>query len=362
MGTTLGVHMSLLIVSLLACGNFRRNERPDTPLVVGVDSVSPEYATTLGGQVDILGGPFDDSARVFVDEMEAEVISVERNTIRVSLPELDLGWADVRVEVEDGEGSLDEALRIYQDGTGLAGTMGALEWYELQGNFWTEESQDFGSAWWGMIQPEDMHYWSLFGVQDNKCISNPQFPQLQVIATGADEVVLESEQTSVTLVAADDEIFDATLRSQDYVEWADYAVPSLAGAELPEFGIDRLAATPGAFDLYTPDFSTAKPPSLSQDELVFEWGEVDADRVIIQVERRAKNDIEDIQETVVCVVDNDGSFEIPSDAWDASWQSDEWLYLYVGAVREDGGIIPLNNSESRVAGIYWLLGAASTDL
>ena len=354
--------MSLLIVSLLACGNFRRNERPDTPLIVGVDSVSPDYATTLGGQVDILGGPFDDSARVFVDELEAEVISVERNAIRVSLPELDLGWADIRVDVEDGEGSLDDALRIYQDGTGLAGSMGALEWYELQGSFWTQDSQDFGSAWWGLIQPEDTHYWSLFGVQDNGCISNPSFPQLQVIATGAEQVVLESEQASVTLLAAEDEIFDATLRSQDYLEWADYGVPSLSGSVLPEFGIERLAATPGSFELFSPDFSTSTPPKLSKDALYFEWGEVEADRIIIQVERRAQDDIEDIQETVVCVVDNDGDFEIPSDVWDDQWSSDEWLYLYVGAVREDGGIIPLNNSDSRVAGIYWLLGAASIDL
>jgi len=354
--------MSLLIVSLLACGNFRRNERPDTPVSVDVEAVSPEYATTLGGKMDILGGPFDDSARVFVDELEAEVISVERDAIRVSLPELDLGWADVRVEVEDGEGSLDEAFRVYQDGTGLAGSLGALEWYELQGSFWTQDSQDFGTAWWGLIEPQDTHYWSIFGVQDNNCISNPSFPQLQVIATGADQVVLESEQTSVTLVAAEDEIFDASLLSQDYLEWADYALPSLSGTELPEFGIDRLASTPGSFDLYTPDFSKSTPPSLSADELVFEWGEVDAQRIIIQVERRAQSDIEDIQETVVCVVDNDGSFEIPADTWAADWDQDEWLYLYVGAVREDGGIIPLNNSDSRVAGIYWLLGAASTDL
>ena len=54
--------MSLLIISLLACGNFRRNDRPDTPVSVDVEAVSPEYATTLGGKMDILGGPFDDSA------------------------------------------------------------------------------------------------------------------------------------------------------------------------------------------------------------------------------------------------------------------------------------------------------------
>lgn len=354
--------MSLLIVSLLACGNLRRNERPDTPVIVGVDSVAPDYATTLGGEVDILGGPFDDSARVFVDEVEAEVISVDSEVIRVSLPELDLGWADVRVELEDSEGTLDEALRIYQDGTGLAGSLGALEWYELQGGFWSEDSQDFGTAWWGLIQPEDLHYWSIFGVEGEGCTSNPTFPALQVIATGADQVVLESEQASVTLTAAEDAIFDATLRSADYLEWADYSVPLLSGGELPEFGIERLAATPGPFDLYSPDFSGNTPPSLSVDALDFEWGEVDAQRMIIQVERRAQDDIEDIQETVVCVVDNDGSFSVPQDAWTESWDSGEWLYVYVGAVREDGGIIPLNNSESRVAGIYWLLGAASTDL
>ena len=46
--------------------------------------------------------------------------------------------------------------------------------------------------------------------------------------------------------------------------------------------------------------------------------------------------------------------------WQEPWEKDQWLYIYVGAVLEGEGEVPLNGADSRVAGVYWLVGAAVT--
>lgn len=359
--------MSLIALALLiGCDNLGRNRPGDEPVddsgleLLAVDAVQPSYLTTLGGQVEILGGPFDGSAQVTLDAVEATVLSAEEDRLLVEVPALSAGWVDVQVQTDFGQGELERGLQVFEDATGLAGSLGAIEWYELQGSYWTNDSQDFGTAWFGLIEPEEVHWWDIFGVEIDDCTADPSFPSLKLWDLGASEVTLAADGVELELQGASDRIYDAALSSQQYLDWADYSLQTVVGSELPEFGIERVGATPGSFQLFTPAVYSDAPPVLRKNELTFDWGEVEAERVIVMAERRSGEDVEEILETVACVAENDGSFQIPGSTWQQGWDSDDWLYLYVGAVREDGGTIPLNNADSRVAGVYWLLGAATT--
>jgi hypothetical protein len=348
----------MLLSLVLATGcmrelpNDRPGEGPDgAGEVLPVEGLEPAFGSTLGGgEALVFGGPFDGSARVFLGEQELEVLSVEPDALTVVLPETEEGRHDLSVVSDLGEGSLDDAYRSFRDATGLAGSLGAIEWYELQGDYWTEDSRDFGVAWWGLIEPEDLHYWDIFGVETDACASEPAFPELRLWDLGMSEAELQVK----------DRIFDGGLQDADYVEGARYSVPLVTGDTLPEFSVDKLAKTPSGFDLYSPYLYGSAAPALQKSELDIEWGAADADRVMILVERYDA-DLDELIEVVGCVASDDGQFKIPGRTWEQPWESGQWLYIYVGAVREDGGTLPLNNADSRVAGVYWLLGAAVTE-
>ncbi len=356
--------MSLL--ALLACLpdlNDADHNRPgeDTePLELTLDAVSPGYAHTGGGtELSISGGPFDGSAMVEIAGVPADLLSVEEDLIVVLSPELpESGWAELRVETDLAAGELSDALEIFEDARGLAGTFGALEWYELQGDYWTDGSDDWGVAWWGLIDPEDVHYWDLFDVEDiDKCVSNPTFPSLRMVDLGVEETKLVAGDASVVLPAAEDRFFDGPLYS--FPQRVTWGVPEIQGGDLPDFGIDQLATTPEAFDLYQPYLYGDAPPVLTKSDLRLEWGEVEADRIMIMVKRLDPSQEVEI-ETVACVVENDGAFHLQGVNWMQPWANGQWLHMYVGAVVEGGGEVPLNGADSRVAGVYWLVGAAVT--
>ena len=311
-----------------------------------------------GGEAEILGGPFDGSVVVTIGGNDADVLSIEADRLVVELPPAAEGMRDVVVEGELASAQLDNGIRYFEDGTGLAGTIGAIEWYELQGSYWTEDSSDFGSAWWGLVEPEDVHYWSLFGVEEDSCVAAAEFPTLRFMDTGLATTSLSTGDRSIDLEGLDDRTFDTSLSRAEYQEYATYGV-DVSGGTLPDFAIPDLARTGAAFDLYAPYVFGSAPPELKKNELDIEWGQADADRMIIWVERYDE-DLSEVIETVACVARDDGSFSVPGATWQEDWDYDQWLYIYVGAVHEDGGAVPLNNAESRVAGVYWLLGAAST--
>ena len=351
--------LSLLLTT--ACMRELPSDRPGVDGELSIDALDPAYGSTLGGELAwISGGPFETGDRVFLGEQELEVLSVQPEALEVVLPATDEGRYDLRVEGALGEAVLDEAYRSFRDGTGQAGALGAVEWYELQGSYWSEDSQDFGVAWWGLIEPEDIHYWDIFGADTDACVSEPVFPELRLWDLGASEAELAVRDRSLVLQAREDRIFDGSLGSEDFVEGARYSVPLVSGGNLPDFGVEELARTPGRFDLYSPYLYGSQAPALQKSELEFEWGAAEADRVMILVERYDA-DLNELIEVVGCVAQDDGAFKVPGKTWQQPWESGQWLYIYVGAVREGEGVVPLNNADSRVAGVYWLLGAAVTD-
>ena len=157
--------------------------------------------------------------------------------------------------------------------------------------------------------------------------------------------------------AAEDRFFDGPL--YDYQPRSSWSVPEIIDGSLPDFAIDELAVTPEPFELYQPYLFGDAPPTLTKSELNIEWSDVDADRIMIMV-KRFDQDLEEEIEVLGCVAENDGAFHVRGLNWEEPWDNDQWLYIYVGAVLEGEGVVPLNGADSRVAGVYWLVGAAVT--
>ncbi|MCB9793761.1 MAG: hypothetical protein H6741_13665 [Alphaproteobacteria bacterium] len=246
---------------------------------------------------------------------------------------------------------------IVRDSPGMAGAVGAIEWYTLQGSYWEQGSEDFGLAWWGLVEPREFRYNQLYGGQMDGCVANPSFGTLGIYALGVPETLIGTAGgPAFNLDLAQDGFYEATLAPGDFVPNAIYDLGEVADGELPTFAIADLARTPSTPQLQAPALTGSQVPTLGQDELRFEWTPQGADEVYIQIDRQANGQI---VESVGCVVADDGSFEVPANLWGA-WGSDEWLFIYVGASLEGQGTVTLNNSESRAVGIAWAMAAALT--
>jgi hypothetical protein len=350
----------MLLLTTLAClPNLTEHDRPEEG-ALAIDAVAPEYAHTGGGtELELFGGPFDGTVKVEVDGVQAKVLVVEPDRLVIESPALEAtGYADIRVSSDVGDGGMEDAVRVFEDGRGLAGSFGALEWYELQGDYWTSDSDDWGVAWWGLIEPEEVHYWDIFDTGGmDKCVSSPSFPALNVMDLGVEQTELVAENSSLALPASEDRYFDGPL--YDFPQRSVWSLPQVQGGELPDFSIDELAVTPEAFDLYQPYLFGDAPPTLTKSDFRLEWGDVEADRVMVMLKRYDASLEEEI-EVLGCVAENDGEFHVKGVNWTQPWEADQWVYIYVGAVLEGEGVVPLNGADSRVAGVYWLVGAAVT--
>ena len=80
-----------------------------------------------------------------------------------------------------------------------------------------------------------------------------------------------------------------------------------------------------------------------------------ADRVIIEMVL-LNADATDVDQQVTCVVWDDGNFTVPSSMW-TSWPTDRQVNVLVSKLKESTGTLSFNNSESRMIGLYTIIGA-----
>lgn len=244
------------------------------------------------------------------------------------------------------------------DATGKAGAIGALEFYTLLGDYWGESARDYGSAWWGLVEPTDYHYWDLVGGVPDQCTTRVGFPRVTLYEVGVSSTVLFTGAVNLTMPVAEDGFFATNLEAGDYVPDASYDLVPLDGGELDGLSVSGIARTPGEFTLLTPNLGGAGAISLGPDELSFTWESAGADYVMILVQRRDPDDQSRLVEQVGCVAEDDGAFTIPEESWEGAWDSGQWIYVYVGPITESDAIVPLNGSDSRLVGISWQQGAA----
>ena len=350
-----------LLVFASAChkGNIELGEDTGWSEVLRLDAPSPSYGSDAGGViVTLTGGEFVEGARVFFGDAEAQIQSFSPTELVVVAPPGEEGNVDVRVDSGESVVLAEGAFRYLRDGSGQAGALGAIEWYELLGGYWDAGSVSWGSAWWGLIQPKDIRYADVFGGEADACVSGPGFPDVRLMELGANQTTLSGADGALSFTLANDGFFEASPEASSLSTQGGWRLEPVTNGPFLGMTVEDLARTPAAVTLTSPKLDDDEAITLGVDELKLKWEGGEGDELLVMV-RRSDADYNEL-ETVGCVVTNDGGFTVPESAWQAPWGDGEWLFIYIGAMAEGEAVLPHNNSESRVVGLRWVVGAALT--
>ena len=112
------------------------------------------------------------------------------------------------------------------------------------------------------------------------------------------------------------------------------------------------------FSSASPAIGGGAPPTVSQSSLQFRWSGGSGRKILLQL-AVVDSSSGATRDSLYCVVSDDGEFTVPSGDWSATWPRGQLLYMYVGNVVESPGTLPYNNSEARIAGVYWNIGVGN---
>jgi hypothetical protein len=149
--------------------------------------------------------------------------------------------------------------------------------------------------------------------------------------------------------------FTGALAASDYTAWSSYALEPLVGGDLPEAPVDDFVLTAGPLALTSPVLDGTQPPLLSENQLAFTWSASGADVILFEL-MMVNSSTGTVDDYVSCVASDDGAFTIPAGTF-ATWNTNDYIQVYVGRVREASGTFAHDNGESRVSGIWYSVGA-----
>jgi len=338
---------------------------------LAVDSVNPEYGTTAGGaSVTISGGPFDETASVRFGGVLATVDSVTRNTIQVQTPPYDTeGSVDISVTTDSGTGGLTGGFYYIQDGAGLTGVMGAFEWYDIVGSYWSGTPRDFGYSTFWFTVPVDAMYYSLYASTLDTCQSEYSY-------SGPDIYYYDFDVPNATLVAPDGGtlrhtwdstygMFDAgDLSNGDFDQNASYDMQTISPTDFPSFEFPDIVRTPASFSVSSPAIGGSTVPSINRSSFTLTWTGSGGDYMLAYLGRDLHEEPPSsgnyvYTELVTCALRDDGSFTVPSSVW-SGWAANDQMDVLLGRATAGTGTVPFNNADSQFVGIYWVYGAGQT--
>ena len=331
---------------------------------IDVDSIDPAYGTNAGGTpATILGGPFDESTKVTFGSTPATVDSWTTAKLEVTTPATS-STGEVNVKVSSGadSGKLTNGFTYFEDGTGKGGALGEMQWFEPVGGYWSSADQ-FGFAYLTLVEPTTTHTWQFYVGTMDTCENDSWTgaPGAYILDTGASVLTLKPTSgtpydlswDSATGWFALDE-----LAPGQYSENSWYGLAPIDSTSFPAMEMDFFARASGRMSITTPAIAGSQAPNITKNQ-IFSWnsGGVTADWILLQmgITNAAGDAFED---WIYCVASNDGNFTVDGTKW-ATWASGRAVYIYIASVREEGGVMPHNNSNSWVAGEYFMVGAGN---
>lgn len=316
-----------------------------------VTGVWPPFGSDAGGStVRIVGGPFEGFATVTIDGEEATVLSSTPEELVISTPPGVEGVAELIV-TSDGAAST-HSFRYWADASGMVGLKGAIEFVDVVGNYWADGGYDRARAEISLIEPVEFESWEAFSRSYNSCTSDWTLPR-DVPVDGMDDVVLVSSDIRVDL----EEDGDGFVGDQGVAPGEMYGLET--AGEWDGVVLDDLVEVPPGLRVSAPVLDGDAPKKVDrQFELTWDRN-APADYVAIVMERShlEPNGSLTIEQKVSCAVPDSGSFTVPGTMWN-EWRSDDVITVSIGRVYEGNGVVlPHNNAESGVVGIYWVSGA-----
>jgi hypothetical protein len=333
-----------------------------------IHSVNPNYGTSTGGTtVEITGLDFDASSIVKFGNATATVIAAQPTTLIVETPSAsNTALVDVTVSASAGQASVSEAFTYYSDSSGLAGAIGEISWYTYVGNYWTGSPMDFGVASMMLLLPMEFHMWEYWAPNLDTCASEYIYTSNDIYyyeMTTPSYVDFTAGSSTVRLTngynGLDGYFVDESLGSSDFRQNTTYDLEEVVSVEIPTFSIPNAVPTPLAPTFTSPDLHGEQLPALTASQVNFSWSGADgADWMVFQF-LRYNSDQTELLETLSCAAINDGSFSVPSTAW-SGWSGNQLVLVVAGAMAEGSETLPWDNSDFRVVGNHFTVGAFST--
>lgn len=358
--------MRRLVPALLLSGCWVSTDEIDAVLYPGAEvagdiditSLEPDWGTTAGGSaIALTASPVGVDARVWIGDVEADVVSVDGGLVLITSPEGAAGPVDVRVESGSGSGVLPDAFTYWEDARGSVSLLGENSWFEPVGYF--SEEPPWGVAWLLFHEPDDVDIREYFGPAPDTCQRDHGWsPALDEERIGTTEVGLRSEtgHTFTLTAAAGSGWFEKDpLTTADWQGRTTYDLVDIDGA-WPAFDVEEVLATPGSFQVYTPDLESYLPAVSMNTSLAWSTAEP-ADFVVAHLLRYEGG--ADPVDRVTCTLIDDGSFQVSSSVW-SSWSFlyTDFLVVYLGRVTVSESTLPHTRASAQVAGSQWVVGAA----
>jgi hypothetical protein len=344
-------------------------EPTEPPDPLSLDSVEPDFGSNAGGLTLTLTGEFDAQTDVEVDGVAARIVSQRATRIEVELPRSNaLHWVDVSVTSGTRTDILNDAFQYFEDASGQAGVVGSLAYLEYVGEYWNTNNPPplaFGDLAFttGPNWSLDKIYARSIGSCEYEFASPANLDPIE-LETGAASVRLV-DGTGAASFRLDDDPANAGWFMNDTLNADTQVLPATTyhldpvngNADWPAFDVRGIVRVPGSFNVTSPRLAAnqLQPQGRTID---LAWSGSGGDYMLVYIRRETSGGADNGY--VTCAVPDTGSFRIPSNTW-PNWPANNTLYVQIGRVLEQGGDLPMNDGENRMAGIYWVFGAAFSE-
>ncbi|MEQ1569896.1 MAG: hypothetical protein ABMA64_29955, partial [Myxococcota bacterium] len=250
-------------------------------------------------------------------------------------------------------------FQYWADGTGATGLWGWVGYLEMVGDYWVDPA-DSAYAELGFTEPYEGSLQDGYSPTLDTCLLGVgAYDPPTYYDTGAAVITLTSGTRTIALVP---QPLAPGAFSADVLEPLDQVLPGavydldpVAGsADWPGFDVPAAVQVPPAFAVTGPDLDAADPPLVGKNQLTFTWEGAAGDFVALYLVRMIGGTTPDV--SVTCAATDDGSFTVPGSIW-PEWDAGDYVFVQLGRVYESSGALPHDNSDNRLAGIYWVMGA-----
>ncbi|HCH66794.1 MAG TPA: hypothetical protein DFR83_28585 [Deltaproteobacteria bacterium] len=330
-------------------------------LEIAIDTITPAYGTTAGGDtVTLTGGPFDTTAVVQLAGATAIVASASATELVVTTPATtEAGLAAVSVETTTGRGDRADAFRYWEDARGRYGLVGVVERAHHTGTYWDGGTpDDLHRATVYFTEPHQHRWYERFTPTLETCRS-------ETATSEASFVFFDPGVAAITLQpsagASLELVYDGmgfTAEAPEVTAGSRYDLLGLGGI-LPSDDVAAVLDMPEAApSVSNPPISSTDNPFVSQFH-TFQWTPTGADWVLIAmtIENSAADDG---FETVFCAVNDDGEFDFDGSSF-TGWSGNKQAIITVSAVYDQHeATLPWNQGLSSIAGMMTTVGMAAT--
>ena len=312
--------------------------------LLNLTGLEPADGPTTGGtELELLGGPFDDSIRVDIGETPATVLNVQDAVVRIRTPVAPDGPAtvDVVATTATAQGTLPDAFTWWEGATGKASMLGTWMQLEVQGELGPAPSFE---AWFRFVDPIDAAPWQRYGIAMGEC-GPPKSGFSSYQGPAEVDLGFESERLALTWDAAREEYRYLAAGTPKLRADAALGIEIDASTRSPAISLDDIVDTPLPLQLLAPALGDT-PPELEVDEVELSWEDPGTDHIMIAVGT-------DRDPLFLCMVnDRDGTLLDPHLFDGADWHSRgggvESLTIWLAVAAVASGQVHLDHDDGEL--------------